>query len=80
MRLSQADFGKLIHRSQGVVSKYEQGLVLPDGDTLMHCMNIVKAQIGPSATGTIDQGWEAIHRAMAQLREALEAVEHRDRR
>lgn len=73
--LSQQDFGELIQRSQGVVSKYEKGTVRPNGDILIQCMNIIDAHLVPLGPLAVKDGWQAVHRAMAQLSAALSAVQ-----
>lgn len=73
------EFGNLIQRSQGIVSKYEKGVVQPNGDTLMHCLNILSTHKGASVPVLTDEGWQAIHQAMAQLSAALAALEQRSR-
>jgi hypothetical protein len=38
---NQAEFGKFIGKSQGLVSKYESGAVNPPADVLETCMDIL---------------------------------------
>lgn len=73
--LNQMEFGKMIGRSQAVVSKYEAGIVRPPGDTIIHCMNILKPRFTASLATEGDARWAAVARAMAQLDAALAAVQ-----
>lgn len=72
--LNQSNFGKMIDRSQAVVSKYEAGTVQPPGDVIMHCINILKPRFAASLATEGDAQWAAVARAMAQLDAALAAV------
>jgi transcriptional regulator with XRE-family HTH domain len=60
--LSQANFAKKMGKSQGVVSRYEQGHVSPPGEVLMHCMHILEKN-SQHAEGT-PQTWDALLHAL----------------
>lgn len=60
--LNQADFAKKVGKSQGVVSRYEQGLVSPPGEVLMHCMHILEKH--PQNTAGAPQTWDALLHAL----------------
>ncbi|TPD60965.1 helix-turn-helix domain-containing protein [Stenotrophomonas maltophilia] len=67
--LNQAGFGRLIGRSQGVVSRYEKGLVAPPGDVMMHCMNILGgADAAAAPLASIDDLVQALEGALALVR------------
>lgn len=40
--MSQADFARLLGKTQGLVSKYENGMVNPPSDTVEKCMAIIE--------------------------------------
>jgi transcriptional regulator with XRE-family HTH domain len=40
--LNQGQFAAKIGKSQGVVSRYERGVVDPPGEIVMHCMHILR--------------------------------------
>lgn len=60
--LNQAGFAKKVGKSQGVVSRYEQGHVSPPGEVVMHCMHILE-NLPQHAEGT-PQTWDALLHAL----------------
>lgn len=68
--LNQSDFGALIGKSQGVVSRYEKGEVAPPGDVAMQCVNILagagELTVGP--TGSLDELVAVLEGALALAR------------
>lgn len=43
---NQSDFARLLGKSQGLVSKYERGIVNPPADVLEKCMDILQMHNG----------------------------------
>lgn len=76
--LSQAAFGSILGCSQGVVSKYEKGTVMPSADSLMQCLHILHGHAQGAISHPGDP-WEAVRQAMAQLSIAL-AIAQRESR
>lgn len=68
--LSQAAFGALIGKSQGVVSRYEKGEVAPPGDVAMQCMNIFAgvANLRPASKGSLEDLVSVLEGALALAR------------
>ncbi len=60
--LNQANFAKKLGKSQGVVSRYEQGRVSPPGEVVMHCIHILE-KLPQRAEGT-PQTWDALLQAL----------------
>ena len=60
--LNQANFAKKLGKSQGVVSRYEQGLVSPPGEVIMHCMHILEKHL--QNVVRTPQTWDALLRAL----------------
>jgi len=67
--LNQADFAKKVGKSQGVVSRYEQGLVSPPGEVVMHCMHILEKH--PQSAVGAPQTWDALLRALDTVTNAV---------
>ena len=76
--LSQARFGLILGCSQGVVSKYEKGTVMPSAEALMQCLHILQGYAQGSEGHALDP-WDAVRQAMAQLSIAL-AIAQRESR
>ncbi|GHD68913.1 hypothetical protein GCM10007164_11210 [Luteimonas padinae] len=70
--LSQRDFGRQLGKSQGLISKYESGHVVPPAAVVIHCMHILEWQ-GGVRSGPLE-GWDDVRKALAQLQRALSAV------
>jgi len=51
-QLNQEDFAKSLGKSQGVISRYENGKVPPPSGVVMHCMHIMNTN---SDDSDIDQ-------------------------
>ncbi|HGM7285272.1 TPA: helix-turn-helix domain-containing protein [Stenotrophomonas maltophilia] len=47
--LKQGQFAARLGKSQGVVSRYENGAVEPPGEVMMHCMHILSSDSASSA-------------------------------
>lgn len=67
--LTQNQFAKSIHRTQGEVSKYENGMVDPPGSIIMHCMNIIQAEGASFQAPSVDT-------IIGKLRGAFDAPKH----
>lgn len=80
--LSQQSFALELGKSQGLVSRYERGLVDPPTDVLMHCMNILSQQASPtspdfeSAISGVSRALEALGHALEALRTASVSARH----
>ncbi|WP_425602087.1 helix-turn-helix domain-containing protein [Stenotrophomonas chelatiphaga] len=48
--LKQAQFASTLGKSQGVVSRYENGAVEPPGEVMMRCMHILGSESASSAS------------------------------
>lgn len=74
--LSQQAFGEFLGKSQGVISRYEHGLVDPPTEILMQCMHILAPPTSPSpavlepAISGVRQALEALGRALDVLQRA----------
>jgi predicted transcriptional regulator len=73
--LSQGDFGLSLEKSQGVISRYEKGLVTPPGNVLMHCMHILEDGIEEASAG--DPDWDAVLAALDSLSSAIRGMKQR---
>jgi transcriptional regulator with XRE-family HTH domain len=69
---TQGGFGRILGKSQGVVSKYESGKTEPPGEIVMHCMNILA---GDSSSESTARQWKAVNTAIADLVRALHVLE-----
>lgn len=78
LAVSQARFGLSLGCSQGVVSKYEKGTVMPSACTLMQCVHILRDLV-PGSVHSAEDPWEAVRQAMAQLSIAI-AIAQRESR
>lgn len=76
MGLSQGDFGHTLAKSQGVISRYENGTVTPPGDVLMHCMHILGGN--GQAPAAADPGWDAVLAALDSLSSAIRGMRRRE--
>ena len=72
LALSQRDFGSRVGRSQGLISKYEHGVVAPPAHVIIHCMHVLGG--GVFSQSVKQEGWEAVHVALTQLQQALATV------
>ncbi|MBL8261060.1 MAG: helix-turn-helix transcriptional regulator [Xanthomonadaceae bacterium] len=76
--LTQQEFGLRIGKSQGLVSKYEGGRVVPPARVVIHCVNVLNGSGPPKEADP--KGWDAVHVALAQLQQALAEVTPTPRR
>lgn len=60
-QLNQQDFAKSLGKSQGVLSRYENGKVPPPSDVIMHCMNIMNTNSGNSDIDQIIAKVRSLH-------------------
>jgi len=71
--LKQGQFAAKLGKSQGVVSRYENGEVEPPGEVMMHCMHILAAPSGsaddvPTSPQALDQLVQTLERALSLVR------------
>lgn len=52
--MNQAQFAKVVSRSQTLVSKYERGKVLPPSDVVLQCMHIVHGSVSSRIAVSIE--------------------------
>ena len=67
--VSQANFAKELGKSQGVISRYEQGLVSPPGEIIMQCMHILEKH--PQNVIGAPQTWDALLSALDTVTNAV---------
>lgn len=73
-RLSQQAFGAIFGKSQGVVSRYESGIVDPPTEVLMHCMHVLTPSHA-SATPSLDPAITDVRLALENLGRALDVLQ-----
>ncbi|TXI48876.1 MAG: helix-turn-helix domain-containing protein [Lysobacter sp.] len=71
--LNQADFARILGKTQSVVSRYEDGSVEPPGSVVMHCIHILERGLDPPGPdGNMALG--AVEEALAALQLAVRAL------
>lgn len=67
--LNQASFGKMVGKSQGVISRYENGEVEPPGHITMHCVHILRSGDRAEAPpGSLDELVAALEATLEMVR------------
>lgn len=73
--LSQQAFGQILGKSQGVISRYEHGLVDPPAEILMQCMHILAPSTSSPPAG-LEPAITGVRQALGALERALEVLQH----
>lgn len=78
LNVSQTEFGRLVGKTQTVISRYEAGAVEPPGSIIMYCMHITGIESYPEA-GRLGSPPDAkrlaaVEKALGALQQAVRAL------